>query len=186
MSWALSLFKEPQKLIFDLGNLIDSTYTGSYNVTLTSTFFTSEDTVVPADEILPISTRMGAQNQSSEFSFPGQNASNSVALPRNIKRAAVSIAATGQIGEEFWYTNVSRACYTCSSKPNRLQVPNSVENTFGAGFLYGQSPFREVQLFIDGILAGVVWPFPIIFTGGTTCKLSISHPVLRPSHFFQY
>lgn len=34
------------------------------------------------------------------------------------------------------------------------------------GTLYGYSPFREVQLFIDGMLAGVVWPFPIIFTGG--------------------
>jgi hypothetical protein len=32
--------------------------------------------------------------------------------------------------------------------------------------LYGYSPFREVQLFIDGNLAGVAWPFPIIFTGG--------------------
>lgn len=34
------------------------------------------------------------------------------------------------------------------------------------GSLYGYSPFREVQLLIDGHLAGVVWPFPIIFTGG--------------------
>lgn len=42
-----------------------------------------------------------------------------------------------------------------------VDVPNSVVNTFGAGFLYGASPFREVQLFIDGILAGVAWPFPV-------------------------
>lgn len=34
------------------------------------------------------------------------------------------------------------------------------------GELYGYSPFREVQLFIDDTLAGVAWPFPIIFTGG--------------------
>ena len=40
-------------------------------------------------------------------------------------------------------------------------------NTFPRyGLLYGYSPFREVQLFIDGMLAGVVWPFPVIFTGG--------------------
>lgn len=40
-------------------------------------------------------------------------------------------------------------------------------NTFPSyGTLYGYSPFREVQLFIDGMLAGVAWPFPIIFTGG--------------------
>lgn len=105
MSWALSLMKEPQKLIFDLGNLIDSTYTGTYNATLTATFFTTEDTVVPADEILPISTRQGAAGMGSQFSFPSQNASNTFSLPRNAKKAVVSLAATGQIGEEFWYTS---------------------------------------------------------------------------------
>lgn len=59
-------------------------------------------------------------------------------------------------------------------------------NTFGAGFLYGQSPFREVQLFIDGILAGVVWPFPIIFTGGTASPhhhTLTSHTWPQPSAF---
>lgn len=52
---------------------------------------------------------------------------------------------------QFWWSNV-------------LQ---SEVNTYpAAGTLYGYSPFREVQVFIDGLLAGVVWPFPIIFTGG--------------------
>jgi len=32
--------------------------------------------------------------------------------------------------------------------------------------LYGYSPSREVQVLIDGMLAGVAWPFPVIFTGG--------------------
>lgn len=32
----------------------------------------------------------------------------------------------------------------------------------------GLSPFREVQLLIDGQLAGVQWPFPVIFTGGVS------------------
>lgn len=40
-------------------------------------------------------------------------------------------------------------------------------NTFPrSGELYGYSPFREIQLLIDDTLAGVAWPFPIIFTGG--------------------
>lgn len=46
-------------------------------------------------------------------------------------------------------------------------MPQSDVNTFPSyGELYGNSPFREVQLLIDGNLAGVAWPFPIIFTGG--------------------
>lgn len=35
-----ALWKTNQKIIFDLGNLIDSTYTGSFNTTLTATFST--------------------------------------------------------------------------------------------------------------------------------------------------
>ena len=45
-----------------------------------------------------------------------------------------------------------------------LQSETATFPSYGA--LYGYSPFREVQLFIDGMLAGVAWPFPIIFTGG--------------------
>lgn len=39
------------------------------------------------------------------------------------------------------------------------------------GPLSGYSPFREVQLCVDGMLAGVAWPFPIIFTGGVVPAL---------------
>jgi len=146
----LSLFKEQQKIIFDLGNLIDSTYTAAYNVTLTASFFSAPDSVTPADLILPVSARGEATNSTSDFTLPGSSASNLLTLPQNSLRAVFTVAATGQSDEEFWWSN----------------VPNSVVDTFGAGFLYGYSPFREVQLFIDSELAGVAWPFPVIFTGG--------------------
>lgn len=150
MSNFLSLFKEEQTLIFDLGNLINDIYTGPFNTTLQATFFTADNTITPADKIVPISARMGAQGKSSAWSYP-TNASNSVTLPRNIQRAVFSVSATGQSAEEFWYSNVL----------------SSEVNTFGpdAGLL-PYSPFRETQVYIDGTLAGVAWPFPIIFTGG--------------------
>ena len=146
------LWKADQKIIFDLGNLIDSTYTGAYNTTLTATFFTIPGSPTTADFILPISARQSSVDQSSAFQVPGQNASVTYTLPQNIKRAVVSLLACGQSTEEFWYTNVF----------------TSEENTFAGstGALYGGSPWREVQLLIDGQLAGVSWPFPIIFTGG--------------------
>lgn len=152
MSHLLTLFKQPQKFIFQLDNINDATYTGVFNTTVTATFFTAEATVVPADLIYPVSSRASADNSGSLFSLPSQNASNTLMLPKNVNKAVFSIAATGQITEEFWYTNVL----------------NSQVNTFAPqqGSLYGYSPFREVQLCIDGMLAGVVWPFPVIFTGG--------------------
>ena len=151
MSNYLALFKESQKLIFDLGNLVDATYTAPYYATLTATFFTAEDTVVPADMILPVSARQSANNAGSAFSIPQQVAINTLTLPRNVGKAVLTIAATGQIDEEFWYSNV---------------LSSEVDTFPGAGTLLGYSPFREVQLLIDSMLAGVAWPFPIIFTGG--------------------
>lgn len=147
-----ALWQKPQKIIFDLGNIVNSEYTGPYNTTLTATFFTIPDSRPTADTILPISAELSAENMGSAFSIPGQTASVSYTLPQNIERAVISLAACGQATEEFWYTNTLNSdVYTFEST---------------AGTLYGFSPFREVQLLIDGQLAGVSWPFPIIFTGG--------------------
>ena len=147
-----ALWQKDQKIIFDLGNLINNIYTGPYYTTLTATFFTVPDSLPTADSILPISASLSSENMGSAFSVPGQTASVSYTLPQNIERAVISISACGQASEEFWYTNTF----------------NSEVNTFEstAGTLYGFSPFREVQLLVDGKLMGVSWPFPIIFTGG--------------------
>jgi hypothetical protein len=152
MTEFIYFWKSPQKLIFDLGNLIDSTYTAPFNTTLTATFFTAQDTVEPADLILPISARQGAANAASVFMLPNVNASNTISFPRNANRAVFSVSACGQATEEFWWSNV-------------LQSDISTFVPYD-GTLYGYSPFREVQVLIDGQLAGVQWPFPVIFTGG--------------------
>jgi len=152
MSEYLYFWKEPQKLIFDLGNIIDSTYTGYYNTTLTATFFTSDETVEAAAMIIPISARNSASNAASVFMVPSDNATNTVTLPQNINRAVFTISACGQSTEEFWWSNVF------SSDVDSFEAID--------GTLYGYSPWREVQVLIDGELAGVEWPFPVIFTGG--------------------
>ena len=146
------LWQTDQKIIFDLGNLVNSIYTGIYHATLTATFFTVSEGHPVADIILPISARLSAANQASVFSVPEQTASVEYALPKDVVRAVVSLSACGQSTEEFWYTNV----FTTEA------------NTFTqtSGPLYGGTPWREVQLLIDGQLAGVSWPFPVIFSGG--------------------
>jgi hypothetical protein len=151
MSSYLALFNTPQKIIFDLGNIVDDTYTGLWNTTLTATFFTIDDSIESADIIIPISARKSGDDASSVFVVPETRAVNSVVLPQNAKKAAFSISACGQAAEEFWWSNVL----------------SSDTNAFGDGTtLYGHSPFRELRLLIDGSLAGVAWPFPVIFTGG--------------------
>lgn len=152
MSIYKSLWAAPQKLIFELGNLIDDTYTGPYDVTLTAKFSMEHNEARAADVILPISAQRSATESPSAFSLPSDNATVTHLIPTNASRAIVSLSACGQSTEEFWFSNVL----------------SSDTDTFNdtTGSLYGYSPFREVQLFIDEQLAGVIWPFPIIFTGG--------------------
>jgi hypothetical protein len=96
----LSLFKRDQKLIFDLGNLIDDVYTGAFNVTLTAAFFTVGDSETPADLIIPVSKRSAAEDMASVFNLDEGAAVNSLMIPRNTKKAVFTIAATGQSSEE--------------------------------------------------------------------------------------
>lgn len=88
----------------------------------------------------------------SVFSLPAANASNTISFPQNTNRAVFSISSCGQADEEFWWSNV-------------LQSDNATFTAEG-GTTFGFSPFREVQVYIDGMLAGVQWPFAVIFTGG--------------------
>ncbi|CZT45131.1 related to peptide-n4-(n-acetyl-beta-d-glucosaminyl) asparaginase amidase N [Rhynchosporium secalis] len=152
MSEYLYFWVSPQTLIFDLGNLIDDTHTGVFNSTLTAKFFSSKDTVEPASLIIPISARKGAAKSASVFTLPADNATNTIDFPKNANRAVFSVSACGQAAEEFWWSNVLQS-------DTETFVPS-------VGTLYGYSPFREVQVLIDGQIAGVHWPFPVIFTGG--------------------
>ncbi|KAL3470660.1 peptide N-acetyl-beta-D-glucosaminyl asparaginase amidase A-domain-containing protein [Aspergillus californicus] len=145
------LWREHQKIVFELGNLVNDIYTGSFNVTVTVRFSHVENVKIP-DIVLPISAQNSARNTSSAFNYPSQEAKVSYKLDSRVSRAVVSISACGQSTEEFWWSNVF----------------SSDTETFGGaiGELYDYSPFREIQPYIDDILAGVVWPFPIILTGG--------------------
>ncbi|KAF1933352.1 uncharacterized protein M421DRAFT_415690 [Didymella exigua CBS 183.55] len=152
LSMYLSLWKTPQDVIFSLNNVFDSTYTGAFNTTLVATFFYDSTEPAHADSILPISPQLGSSGAPSIFTLPGDVATVEHILPLNVTHASVSIAATGQSNEEFWYTNALQSDI------------DTFDPTVGA--LLGYGPFREVQLFIDDQLAGVAWPFPSIFTGG--------------------
>lgn len=147
-----ALWKDPQDIVFALPNIVNDVYTGPLMTTLTATFFTIPDAPAAADRILAIASNSSG-HWGAAFHIPDNApASVNIKLPQNVQRAVVSLSACGQQTEEFWYTNVF----------------NKDVNTFPhtVGTLSGFSPFREVQLLIDGHLAGVSWPFPVVFTGG--------------------
>lgn len=145
-----SLLREEQKVIMQMDNIYDSVFTGNFNMTITALFYDDEGSLTPADVILPISSQSSASNKTSVFSLPDGNATVLWSFPRNVERAVVTVFASGNGNEEFWYTD----------------VPGQYTPTFNASFANGYGPWREVQILIDGNLAGVSWPFPIVFTGG--------------------
>lgn len=154
----LSLWKKPQTLIFDLGNLVNENYTGILNTTLEATFFKSDlASPPPADLVIPITRRLGSTGKPSQFLVPEQNATNTVGFPRNANRAVFSVDVKAEGAEEFWWAN----------------VPHSDRLTFAdtTGALPGYSPWREVRVLLDGRLVGVVWPFPVVYTGGVVPQL---------------
>lgn len=68
--------------------------------------------------------------------------------PRNSERIVAEVYATGSGGgcEEFWYLSApDPAPYSCKA---------------------GGGPYREVQIEVDGRLAGIAVPFPHVWTGG--------------------
>ncbi|TWU70816.1 hypothetical protein ED733_001745 [Metarhizium rileyi] len=169
MTTYLPLWTQPQKLIFDLGNIVNSVYTGSLNATLTATFIQDRNltgpAATPADKIVPLSAERGSSGKSSAFTYPEEKAEKSITLPRNIKRAVLSVAATGQASEEFWWTNVPE---------------DGIDNWQGTPLL-GKGAFREVRLRIDDQIAGLSWPYPVVFTGGISPPLH--RPVVGPQAF---
>lgn len=57
----------------------------------------------------------------------------------------------------FWWSNVLQS---------KVDTPKHT-----TGSMHGLSPFREVQVLIYGFLAGVDWPFPVIFSGAVIPSL---------------
>jgi hypothetical protein len=102
-----TLIRGEQKVIFDLNNVYSDLYTGAFNVMLEALYFNDRyEDLDPAHVIYPISALQSSQNTSSVMSLPKDNGTVSIDFPRNVKNAVVSIMASGNSAEEFWYTNV--------------------------------------------------------------------------------
>ncbi len=143
---------QPQTVVVDLGNVVNQTFTGIFHTTLDLTFYTTGDGNPPAahpDQVIPIST--GSQGAAWFFlNSAAPSASKTLTLPVNLIRARLEVYASPHACEEFWYGNATDE-YVKQHPP--------------AGPCKGGA-FREIQVSVDGALAGVATPFPVIYTGG--------------------
>ncbi len=134
------LFARPQPVVMELGNLVNETYTGVFDIRATLSFHAADAThpaIESADDIRPLDNahRVGA------------DLAGGFVLPADARRLIAEVYANGSGGgcEEFWYLTAPQAGYSCRAD---------------------QGPYREIQVLIDGKVAGLAMPYPHIYTGG--------------------
>ncbi len=138
------VFAQPEPFAIHLPNVVNPTYTGIEYITANLTFYETNSAWPAAPHP---DTIVGLSN---DWIFDGGRGSVSAApvtLPTNPVRVMLELFAKGNSCDEFWF----------GSQPDAYAAANG---------LCGGGAFREIQVSLDGTLAGVVWPFPYIFTGG--------------------
>ena len=124
-----------------IGNVVDDTYTGVIDVKVTLTFYAGR----------PATTSDRAAAPGHPATTPDRVLTlqdGTLTTPRNSERIVAEVYATGSGGgcEEYWYLSVpDPAPYSCKADGG---------------------PYREVQIKVDGQLAGIAAPFPHVWTGG--------------------
>jgi hypothetical protein len=152
----------------DLGNLVNSTFTSTLFGTATLQFYplaNHQQAARTADLVLPL-----ASDPTGGTAFLSTTASSlgkTFTLPRNVEQAFLDVVAQSQAGDEFWYT--------C--------VPNDVANQLES---CGGTSFRESEVTIDGVPAGVAPVYPWIYTGGIDPLLWRPIPGVQTLNFQPY
>ncbi|OQR99146.1 peptide-N4-(N-acetyl-beta-glucosaminyl)asparagine amidase A-like [Achlya hypogyna] len=155
VSHYLEIFRGGGKVVVALDNIVDATYTSPFEVSVTLEFYKKKDpatfvwaTPRPPDTVLSISNTDGLYGWFNvRPSTEGTNGAF-VTLPRNAEQVYIEVFTSHHGCDEFWYTN----------PPN--QFLDLLQTNCGNG------AFREVQIFLDNVLAAVIWPFPLIYSGG--------------------
>lgn len=156
------LFTSTQSGTATLGNTVNDTYTGIIYGTVKLVFYpvdASNPATSKTDLVVPL--------QASTYSTLGSTdarLSKSLTLPRNIEGLWLDVIAEAQSSDEFWYTCVpsefADAVYSC-----------------------GGGSFREVEVYIDGTLAGVAPIYPWLYTGAIDPYLWFPTPGVQTLNF---
>ncbi|MEU6761790.1 peptide-N4-asparagine amidase [Streptomyces sp. NPDC046853] len=128
-----------QRVEMLIGNVVNETYTGVIDVKATLTFYAAPKAPKGGD---------GKRKQSPPDRVLPLGDGTTLTTPRNSERVVAEVYATGSGGgcEEYWYLTVPDAApYSCKAE---------------------DGPYREVQVTVDGKLAGIATPFPTVWTGG--------------------
>ena len=148
-----SLLKSSQNL-----TSIITAYSGHIRIVATLSFYETSQQYPVAyapDVIIPVSN---VQSPPWITISTGQTIANvSVSLPKNILNVTLEVYATGHHCDETWFDSYIVSSSGCASS----------------------DAFRETEIFLDGNISGVVWPVPVIYTGGINQNLWETIPAVN-------
>ena len=131
-----------------IANYQSSVYTSTITASSKLLFYPATQRFpAPATPDLVIPLNSDPASDTTSLADATQSLSRTGILPRNIEKARLDVLLQSQSADEFWYTCV----------PDAL---SSALETCGGG------AFREGQVAIDGVRAGVAPVYPWIYTGG--------------------
>jgi hypothetical protein len=162
-----SLFRTAHPGDVNLGNLVNSTYTGVISGDATLLFYPltrHQSAPRTADLVLPLSDAPGGAVILAKTS---SSLAPTLPLPTNIESAYLDVVTQSQSSDEFWYT--------C--------VPDDVATELAS---CPGTAFREAQITVDGRPVGVAPVYPWIFTGGIDPLLWRPIPGVQALNFIPY
>ncbi len=162
-----ALLRSAQSGEVDLGNLVNSTYTGVISGSAYLQFYPpgqgAPSAEVP-DVVLPLPN---TSNGTGTLNSSGDVLSETFALPTNTIRAYLDLITQSQGSDEFWY----------------LGVPDALTSELEDN---GGTAFREAEITVDGTPAGVAPVYPWIYTGGIDPYLWRPIPGVQTLNFVPY
>lgn len=164
-----ALFADAHTGHVTLGNVVNDTYTGIIHGSASLLFYPAPD-VLPdhlrrPDALIPLAATPAGGT--ADLANSDARLSATLTLPTNIERAFLDVIAQSQAGDEFWYT--------C--------VPDDQADTLQS---CGGTAFRESEISIDGVPAGVAPIYPWIYTGGIDPYLWRPSPGIQTLSFQPY
>ncbi len=150
-----------------LGNIVNSQYTGIIRGSAALLFYPAaphEAAPPTPDLVLPLP---GGGNGQKALGSGTDTLTETLTLPANITGAYLDLLTQSQGGDEFWY----------------LGVPDALASKLQTG---GGTAFREAQITVDGIPAGIAPVLPWIYTGGIDPGWWRPIPAVQTLNFLPY
>ncbi|KAL3656375.1 hypothetical protein V7S43_018749 [Phytophthora oleae] len=159
------IFKAGGTVVVALDNIVNSLYTSTFKVELSLEFYrpldVSKESKRP-DQIVPVSSSSKSYGWFSEKPTAAQM-HRMVQLPDNTEELYLELFLSHHQCDEFYYSNPPDHFATAFAEKLEKRINISRENIGGCG---ADGAFREIQVLVDDQVVGVVWPFPLVFTGG--------------------